>query len=80
MMDGVGVLLEIARQLSANPIGTGVDIVLFDTEDYGDYGVNDLSAWVRNIGVKTCTHRGDKADNDICWTWSVRPMRYFFRS
>lgn len=33
---GVGVLLEIARQMSiANP-GLGVDIVLFDAEDYGE--------------------------------------------
>jgi Zn-dependent M28 family amino/carboxypeptidase len=33
---GVGVLLEIARQLQANPIDLGIDIVLFDAEDYGD--------------------------------------------
>ncbi len=32
---GVAVLLEIARQLQAAPIGIGVDIILFDTEDYG---------------------------------------------
>ena len=32
---GVGVLIEIARQLSQNPIDLGVDIVLFDAEDYG---------------------------------------------
>lgn len=39
---GVGVLLEIARLLAANPINTlGVDIILFDTEDYGDYGVEN---------------------------------------
>jgi Zn-dependent M28 family amino/carboxypeptidase len=34
---GVGVLLEIARQLQANPVDIGVDIVFFDAEDYGDY-------------------------------------------
>ena len=33
---GVGVLLEIARILKAHPIGLGVDIILFDAEDYGD--------------------------------------------
>ncbi len=33
---GVGVLLEIARQLQANPVDIGVDFVLFDAEDYGD--------------------------------------------
>ncbi len=32
---GVGALLEIARQLSKNPIETGIDIILFDAEDYG---------------------------------------------
>ncbi len=33
---GVAVLLEIARNLTENPIPMGVDIVLFDLEDYGD--------------------------------------------
>jgi hypothetical protein len=33
---GVGILLEIARQLSINKPGLGVDIVLFDAEDGGD--------------------------------------------
>ena len=37
---GVGVLLEIARHLKASPIPLGVDLVLFDSEDYGD-GEND---------------------------------------
>jgi len=32
---GVGVLLEIARQLSIKPLGIGIDIILFDAEDYG---------------------------------------------
>lgn len=32
---GVGVLLEIARQLNKNPLPHGVDIVLFDAEDQG---------------------------------------------
>ncbi|MEK7257810.1 MAG: M28 family peptidase, partial [Bacteroidota bacterium] len=33
---GVAVLLEIARQLQANPADLGVDFILFDAEDYGD--------------------------------------------
>lgn len=33
---GVGVLLEIARQMSVHNPGLGVDIVLFDSEDYGE--------------------------------------------
>lgn len=32
---GVGVLLEVARQLSGVPTTVGVDIMLFDAEDYG---------------------------------------------
>ncbi len=32
---GVAVLLEVGRQLHANPIEMGVDIILFDAEDYG---------------------------------------------
>ncbi len=33
---GVAVLLEVARQLQANPVGIGVDIILFDAEDQGE--------------------------------------------
>ena len=33
---GVGVLLEIARVISENPIPMGVDIVFFDVEDQGE--------------------------------------------
>ncbi|WP_246463568.1 M28 family peptidase [Neolewinella lacunae] len=40
---GVGVLLEIARQLGASTPYIGVDIVLFDAEDYGDSG--QLDSW-----------------------------------
>lgn len=32
---GVGVLLEIARLLADNPTELGIDIILFDAEDYG---------------------------------------------
>lgn len=35
---GVAVLLEVARSLAARPAGIGVDIVLFDGEDYGRSG------------------------------------------
>ncbi len=34
---GVGVLLEIARQISLNPLNIGIDIILFDAEDYGEH-------------------------------------------
>ena len=50
---GVGVLLEIARQLGKNPPSAGVDIILFDGEDWGEKdGTSDgipppfgLQAW-----------------------------------
>ena len=32
---GVGVLLEIARQLNSKPIDVGIDIIFFDAEDWG---------------------------------------------
>jgi len=39
---GVGVLLEIARQFSMNKPDVGVDIILFDSEDYGQPSDSDL--------------------------------------
>jgi glutaminyl-peptide cyclotransferase len=55
---GVGVLLEIARLLQANPISIGVDIVLFDAEDQGssDGGIETWCLgsqyWAQNPHVK----------------------------
>ena len=34
---GVGVLLEVARQLQAQPTEIGIDIIFFDAEDYGTH-------------------------------------------
>lgn len=56
---GVGVLLEIARLLKENPIPMGVDIVLFDAEDYGNaegddpetYGLGS-QYWAKNPHLK----------------------------
>ena len=42
---GVGVLLEIARQIGLNNIEIGIDIIFFDAEDYGvPEFLNDYSA------------------------------------
>ena len=38
---GVAVLLQIARIIHASPAKYGVDIILFDAEDFGIYGRND---------------------------------------
>lgn len=40
---GVGVLLEIARQLSLQPTEIGIDIVLFDAEDYGTHASEEAT-------------------------------------
>ena len=42
---GVGVLLEIARQLGSSKANVGIDILLDDIEDYGDQGRNDEDTW-----------------------------------
>lgn len=43
---GVGVLLEIARQLGQTaPDGLGIDIVLLDAEDYGENGGDNPQSW-----------------------------------
>lgn len=46
---GVGVLLEVARQLSLNEHNVGVDIIFFDAEDYGrpssDMVSGDSDTW-----------------------------------
>lgn len=44
---GVGVLLEIARHLTSVPSNVGVDIILFDAEDYGLHE-NDSHLWSKH--------------------------------
>lgn len=39
---GVGVLLETARQIQLSPLEIGIDIILFDLEDYGQPTHSDL--------------------------------------
>ena len=41
---GVGVLLEIARQIQAQPTEIGVDIIFFDAEDYGTHADDEESS------------------------------------
>ncbi len=50
---GVGILIEIARQLSTHETSPGIDIIFFDLEDSGESGNNDTWAlgsqyWSRN--------------------------------
>ncbi len=51
---GVGVILEIARQMSISKPEIGVDAIFFDLEDYGSYSDNDSWAlgaryWSKNL-------------------------------
>lgn len=60
---GVGVLLEIARQLQAKAPAIGIDIIFFDLEDYGEpqderydytgeFWCLGSQAWARNPHIK----------------------------
>lgn len=60
---GVGILLEIARQLKLKPTAIGIDIILFDLEDYGQPGESELEQmedsycigsqyWAKNRHIK----------------------------
>jgi Zn-dependent M28 family amino/carboxypeptidase len=42
---GVAVLMEIARLVSTNKLEKGIDIVLFDLEDYGQNGAAGEGTW-----------------------------------
>ena len=60
---GVAVLLEVARQLSLNPVSKGVDILFVDAEDWGDEGNDDSWAlgtqyFVENLPVKGYNPKG----------------------
>lgn len=65
---GVGILLEVARQLKAADAQFGVDIILFDAEDYGQPDDSDLPPvedsyclgsqyWSKNLHVRNYTAR-----------------------
>ena len=49
---GVAVLLEIARQLQQNPVDLGIDLVLFDAEDYGESGGGEESVNTYALGAQ----------------------------
>ncbi|MDQ3142634.1 MAG: M28 family peptidase [Bacteroidota bacterium] len=65
---GVAVLLEVARCLQQNPlINIGVDIILFDAEDYGQDSGNNPESWClgSQFWSKTPHIVGYKADYGI---------------
>ncbi len=42
---GVGVILEISRQIQMNPIPMGLDVIFFDAEDYGSDNSGEKYTW-----------------------------------
>ena len=62
---GVAVLLEVARQLQANPLEIGVDLVFFDAEDYGDNNGSSPESW--GLGAQHWA-------KNLHYTGGIRPM------
>ncbi len=68
---GVGVLLEVARQLSTNAPSVGIDIIFFDLEDWGApefyTGAERSDAWClgSQFWAKEAKNAGYKADFGI---------------
>ena len=68
---GVGVLLEVARQLATNAPAVGIDIVFFDLEDWGApefyTGAERSDAWClgSQFWAKEAKNAGYKADFGI---------------
>lgn len=62
---GVGVLLEIARQLQAKKPEIGVDILFVDVEDYGKPEVQDSYALGTQFWAKQAKNSGYTASNGI---------------
>lgn len=54
---GVGVILELARQLQSTPPSVGIDFMLWDAEDYGNYEIDD--SW--SLGSRYWTQNKHKA-------------------
>ena len=62
---GVGILLEIARQMSLAPPPVGVDIILFDAEDYGpprDEPTNEDTQEYWAVGSQYWSRQPHRAD------------------
>ena len=69
---GVGVLLEIARQINLKKPNIGVDIILFDAEDYGQPEsskfpqMQDSWCLALNTGAKILTRKIILLDTEFC--------------
>lgn len=67
---GVGVLLEVARNLKNQPTDVGVDIILFDGEDWGDWGLQNPPPLPPNVKSWWCLGSQHWAKNKGSYTAS----------
>ena len=74
---GVAILLEFARLFHLQAPEVGVDIILFDGEDYGEQriisgkakGTIFICALARNTGQRIYIRRNTVLTTAFCWTW-----------
>ena len=76
---GVAVLMELARQLSANPLGYGVDLVFFDVEDGGKTEVPDSYCLGSQEWAKRAKADGYQAEYGILLDMVGARGAYFYR-
>lgn len=78
---GVGVLLEMARQLGKQKPGIGVDILFVDAEDYGESGGNNEDSWClgTQYWAKTPHEPGYTARYGILLDMVGAPEAVFYR-
>ncbi len=62
---GVAVILEIARQLSTTAPNVGVDLILWDAEDYGNYDIEDSWCLGSQYWAKNTHKPGYRAEYGI---------------
>lgn len=67
---GVGVLLEVARNLKSQPTDVGVDIILFDGEDWGDWNLKNTPPLPANLKSWWCLGSQHWAKNKGSYTAS----------
>lgn len=76
---GVAVLMEVARQLAAEPVPYGVDIVLFDVEDYGNSDVPDSYCLGSQEWARRARAEGYAAEYGILLDMVGARGAYFYR-
>jgi hypothetical protein len=83
---GVGVLLEIARLLDSNDLSVGVDVLLFDIEDYGVATSTGSLCYGSQYWAKNPTYNGKLpyfainldmvGDKDACFSYEGYSNQY----